>query len=358
MLLCSAWVLDDDHYGSGSGGTPGGPSYFYSISQHIGKADQFSFLPLGHQAGGYTMGASGQGKKINTIRTPQSAFDQLFNGFVPPDDAAALAAAEKDAARRRNILEFARGETDRLRSRLSSEEAVKAEQILTSLEELGGRIQVMSAGQGCVVPNRYSGPTMNSSKHSPYYPQQIKANYDIAYHALACGLTHVVGLNTTSGQTKWSEATKYHDNDHHQIHHNLKKSQGGWNALRVYEEHFWEELGNFVRKLKNTPEGDGNMLDNTLVAAISKGFHHHGHQQYIATMFGNVKGHFTKGKYIHLPNKSELQESKDGAITYRPDGDVYLGNLIREILGAFGVPNASSFGDSSKGGSTLEQVKA
>lgn len=62
----------------------------------------------------------------------------------------------------------------------------------------------------------------------------------------------------------------------------------------------WQALGEFVLRLRNTPEGDGNMLDNTLVLGISHFGGHHDIRRLPTVLFGTAKGGLRTDRYLRF----------------------------------------------------------
>ncbi len=60
----------------------------------------------------------------------------------------------------------------------------------------------------------------------------------------------------------------------HQLSHETR-NPGGWERFGNYIAFLNEQYAYFANRLKSTPEGDGNMLDNTLLffGSASSGFH-------------------------------------------------------------------------------------
>jgi len=72
----------------------------------------------------------------------------------------------------------------------------------------------------------------------------------------------------------------------------------------------WKRLGDFVLRLKNTPEGDGNMLDNTIVLGVSHFSHHHDIRRLPVGLVGPQRGGQPTGRYLkfdtHIHNDRVL----------------------------------------------------
>ena len=96
----------------------------------------------------------------------------------------------------------------------------------------------------------------------------------------------------------------------------------------------WEiaQYAKLLQKLKNTPDGETNLLDNMVVylsAEISDG-NAHNHDDLPVLLAGKLGGAITPGRHLKVPDKTPLA------------------NLFISIAEAFDVPTPS-FGDDSTG---------
>jgi hypothetical protein len=75
------------------------------------------------------------------------------------------------------------------------------------------------------------------------------------------------------------------------------------------------------------PEGDGNMLDNTLIVYFSDAGqqHHANYENFPMVLVGNLGGKLKTGRFIHYPS-------------YRNTGNRTLGSFYTTVLHATGNP--------------------
>ena len=97
------------------------------------------------------------------------------------------------------------------------------------------------------------------------------------------------------------------------------------NLIRTYQMNL---LGGLAGKLKAVPEGDGTMLDNTLILFLSDAgsVHHTGYHNMPLLALGNLNGAFKTGRYLHYPD-------------YNQPGHRVLANLLMSLLHGAGKPN-------------------
>src|SRR4029078_5327720 len=101
-----------------------------------------------------TLSFSAGGAGVGKIISPFDAFDYLFSGFVPPTDAAGQAALKRRNALGQSVIDYVRGDVNRLRTRLAPVEQQKMDQHLAAIRDLEKSFATMSMGAACTVPAR------------------------------------------------------------------------------------------------------------------------------------------------------------------------------------------------------------
>jgi hypothetical protein len=102
-----------------------------------------------------TMSYSAGGVGVGKIISPFEAFDYVFNGFAPPNDAAGQAALKRRNALGQSVIDSVRDDCNRLRGRLASEEQKKMDQHLAAIRDLEKSFMSMpTTGASCTVPAR------------------------------------------------------------------------------------------------------------------------------------------------------------------------------------------------------------
>lgn len=158
--------------------------------------------------------------------------------------------------------------------------------------------------------------------------QQQFAFVEILVSSLQAGLANVVTYTLDNLETRYEgvvePAIGLHD-----IGHN--KALKGIPAIEVREKlrtHHMDVVSSIAKKLKASPEGSGNMFDNTLIMYLPEnGETHHskGTEVPFVILAGkNVKLNLAR-RYIRLPN-------------YNEPGHKTLGNWYTTILNAYGNP--------------------
>lgn len=188
---------------------------------------------------------------------PLAAFDSLF-GADSKDDYL--------NQRRKSVLDASLAEMNALRSRLGKTEQIKLESHIDSIRELENKL-VSNDGSQCKAWNfNPTGFTVSdASKWNAEFVDVTQLNVigdlhtDVAVHALTCDLTRVVTLkwnNSVNAQVIPGSGTS---KTCHQASHD-----GGSDFVKI-KAWYNEKFAQLIEQLKSIPEGDGTLLDNTLI---------------------------------------------------------------------------------------------
>jgi len=118
------------------------------------------------------------------------------------------------------------------------------------------------------------------------------------------------------------------DGHHHLSHHQNKED---WIAsIKKIDKYLITHFSKFLEKLMNTREGDGNLLDHSMIvygSAISDG-NHHNHNDLPILLAGRGSGTIVSNRHLVYPK------------------DTPLNNLFLSMLDRMGVPT-ETLGDST-----------
>ncbi|NNE91360.1 MAG: hypothetical protein HKN23_06910 [Verrucomicrobiales bacterium] len=176
------------------------------------------------------------------------------------------------------------------------------------------------------IPN--CGIASNSSK-------RIESHFEIASAALIAGLTNVITLRPDTLGVKYSELGP--SNSVHSIGH-LQESaaSNGWTGLQArmeIEKLHLKQIANMAEKFDSIPEGNGTMLDNTLIVytSCSSGDHHCAGHDWPFVLLGGMDKKLKTGRYIEYPK-------------YGDKGHRTAGNLYLSLMHAAGMEMTETFG--------------
>src|SRR5215471_8179015 len=217
----------------------------------------FRTLELGVQCGEphsvYRMLYKGDSQPIHPEVNARAAFDRLFGQAITDPNAAARTKAEKTA-----ILNLVKGDLDRLRTRTSSEDFPKIEAHLEGLRAIERRLEV-TAPMGCSTP--VAPPSTKSSNAT--FPSEISTMLDLVLHAFACDLTRVASVQISHGFSGVVHTWLGQTVGHHTMSHDTAVDRRP--ELTAIDAWYATQIAQFLGALDAVNEGNGTLLDNTLV---------------------------------------------------------------------------------------------
>jgi hypothetical protein len=161
--------------------------------------------------------------------------------------------------------------------------------------------------------------------------EYTRCMYDLIYLAFQTDSTRFATLLLESEQSQGSELWNYatyalgYKGATHDIAHKRPTESGLWDNWRAQQHAY------FLKRLRDTPEGDGNMLDHTLVLWGSA--HPHG-------------SHETRNYPIQLAGGNKLGFKHGNLHSFEGEKKVPLSNLYVSMLNAVDVPT-QKFADST-----------
>jgi hypothetical protein len=300
----------------------------------------FPVVVLGINGGGtetstaYGISAWGQGKPIPIQCRPELAYESLF-GTTGTD--------RNDFLARKNLLDFVRGDLKHVRSGLGASGREQLDYHLDALESLStrwGRLGEMKddgkLGEHALRP--FASPPQSM-------PDVITAQFDIAAAALSAGLTNVVTI--TSGLGGLSPNYKGFSNmgQHSAGHGNPDPELGvrGNEIVRRAHHFMAERTAELMKRLEKIPEGNGTMLDNTLVVFMSDSAErqHTQGNQWPIVLLGDLGGRLKTGRLVTYPMQAKLVENDYGESREQGTGaptNPTLNRLYCTLLHAAGAP--------------------
>jgi len=193
---------------------------------------------------------------------------------------------EDDKRRRQSVLDYIRGDLKRVRKRIGSQEKVVLDAHIEDVRALETRLQWSFGNAACVLPDAPSG---NGGDHT----EQAEIMIDLTVAGMACDLARVGTLQFghCDGGVSMIEGLNAHGTTHAV---GDTKEQPTVNA-QIQDDHrridrWWADRWAYLLgKLASTPEGNGSMLDNTLVVWGSD------------TMTANVTGNQGAHRHYRFP---------------------------------------------------------
>ena len=298
-----------------------------------GHRTRYASLVLGTEGGTGSYGASktlshrGPGRPIPSMRKPQEIFNRLFNPYADKSIEQVRAGLKRDASILDLVLEHSRS----FKNRLGSEDQGKVNEYLDSIRALEQRVERTSQWTHRPLPKTDTkGLNLEVSHKDP--EEYIRCMYDLIFLAFRTDSTRFATLMLESEQSSnsemWNYATYvlgYKGATHDIAHKRPAEFSGRWDHWRAKQHAY------FLQRLRDTPEGDGNMLDRTLILWGSA----HPHAS-----------HSTKNYPIQLAGGSKLGIKHGYLHEFIGRKKVPLANLFVSMLNAVDVP-IEKFADST-----------
>jgi len=279
--------------------------------------------------------ATGPNQTLPYYADPTLAYQELFGTVATGGDT--KAARDID----RNVLDFLVDDVRRYQARLSSHQKEKLDHYLHGFEALQKRQARLAAMNATLAK---VAPPLRDAYTSKVEIERLEAHFELAAASLIAGLTQVVSIRADSLDMRL-EGLGLGSKTVHGIGHMIEGTKGGGDgapfasgngefATRAVIMKFHMKLiAQLAGKLAAVKEGDGSMLDNTVIVYLSDhGDRHHAKfYEWPMVAIGNVNRRLKTGHYIQVPG-------------YDSRGHRTIANLYLSLLEAAGHPR-DSFGD-------------
>ncbi|MDG1875322.1 MAG: DUF1552 domain-containing protein [Mariniblastus sp.] len=277
------------------------PPLFATIDGHLSEKFPAVFNHLGFKMGEGSQGttfpaisAKAKGKQLPFQQNPLSAFENVFGSILEGGD------LKKKYTRTGNVLDAMSEDIKKLQKNLPVAEREKLGHYLDGFEALRDRRIKLVSMQKVLKEN---APELNEKYTSSVKTHHLEAHFDMASAALITGLTNVVTVHADDLSCVYSGIGV--GNNVHAIGHGAGyatlSSQDCRNAIRTFHI---ELIASMAAKLNKVPEGNGTMLDNTIIVYTSDNAanHHSFGLDWPMLVLGNAGGALkSKGRYLSYP---------------------------------------------------------
>jgi hypothetical protein len=257
---------------------------------------------------------------------PQVVFERLFgSGSTPKERAARLAES-------RSILDSVNGELSSLKVKLGSSDKRTVDQYADEIREIERRLQIAAKASTNL-------PEMALPTGIPdNFDDHIKLHFDLTTLAFRGDVTRVMTL--LGGRDLTSRAFTYPKSElfpeggvspswHGASHHG--DTADGIKRFADLNRYHVSTMAQFAEKLKATPDGDGTLLDHSLILYGTNMGNSNQHQHYDVAhlLVGGANGQLKGNRHLAYERKT-----------------VTTGNLLVSLLDMYGV-HQEKHGDST-----------
>jgi hypothetical protein len=252
---------------------------------------------------------------------PRMVFERLFGQ--------ASTAAERRARIRKtsNILDSVLDEVAGLRKTLGSGDQAKLTEYLEAVREIEQRIQRAEQGSAAGVTAWPTRPDDIPESFEDY----VTLMFDLQLLAYQADITRVTTLlmgRETSPRTFEQIGVP---EQHHSCSHHIDNPELMARKAKIDQYHI-ALFGQFLEKMKATQDGDGNLLDHSMIlygGGLGNG-NLHDHVNLPVLVAGRGAGTLSGGQHVNYPDNTPMA------------------NLLLTILDKAGVPTPEKIGDSTE----------
>lgn len=251
-----------------------GPTFDVAIADAIGGGSFFRSIELSVDGDPRTSYSFRNGSTMNpAVPTPMELYTKIFGTDFHDPNQADFKPDPKYMVRR-SVLSAIGEQRRALLAKAGAEDRARLDQYFTSVRELEGKLQLQlqkpPPAEACVLPKppaalaRGGDVTDIAGRKAAH-----KLMADLLAMALACNQTKVFNVAFSTAASDLREAgntTGYHQITHEEA---VARETGFQPRVDVFATHSMEAWADFVAALAAVKEGDGTLLDRTLVFAHS-----------------------------------------------------------------------------------------
>jgi Protein of unknown function (DUF1552) len=249
---------------------------------------------------------------------PRKLFQQLFGAGDTADERAQLARES------RSILDLVSRETSELRRSLGARDQVALDDYLQTVREIERRVQQLEGRDLSKVslPDTPAGIPSRFDEH-------MRLMFDLIALAYQANLTRVVSYMMAAEVSNQPYNFIGIPDAFHPLSHHANNAAKLASLARV-QAFNTGEFAKFAAKLQSIPDGEGNLLDNSILVFGSNMSDSNAHNHFPLPMaiLGGGAGRLKGNRHLRYPDKTPIA------------------NMHLTILDRIGVP-MESFGDSS-----------
>lgn len=245
---------------------------------------------------------------LPAIRNPRTAFDLLFG---------AGGSAEERAARRRtqsSILDWVAEEVSSMNRKIGAADRQRVDRYLDNVREIERRIQMVensnSGGAERELPGAPAGVPDSYSEH-------MKLLFDLQVLAFQNDMTRVVSLKTGRDASNRTFPESGSDRAFHPASHHGGREDGVMEFNKICQYRV-SQLGYFIERLAETTDGDGTLLDQSLVIWGSPmgDANLHNHRRCPLLFIGGASGHHEGGRHIKAADGTPMANAMLTALNW------------------------------------------
>jgi hypothetical protein len=235
---------------------------------------------------------------LMTENNPRVVFERLFGASDSTDPKVRASRLRQD----RSILDAVTDRVKQLQRELGAADNRKVNDYLTSLRDVERRIQLTEEQSAKEVPDvaRPAGIPETFDEHAHLL-------YDLQLLAYQSDITRVITFMYGREQSPRPYPQIGVPEPHHPVTHHQNDPEKMEKCVKIQQYHL-KLFTDYLEKLRNTPDGDGSLLDNVMIlygAAISNS-DRHSHGPLPTLVVGGGSGTLKGGQHLVYPEHTPL----------------------------------------------------
>src|SRR5690606_20286204 len=300
----------------GTGPTP--TSFDQFVAQHIGQDTPIPSLELSREEGSSICYLAPE-TPLPMEQSPQVVFERLFgDGSTAAERAARMALKQ-------SLLDAVVDDVAKLQRNLAAADRSRLERYLEDVREIERRLQLAanSPANDLDVPDKPVGVPQSFVQHS-------RLMFDLLALAWQAEITRVSTFMVAREVSNRVFAESGITDPFHNLSHHSEVAANIEKLSQLNAFHTSSTIAYFLKKLSETPDGDGSLLDNSMVLYGSgmSNSNQHDHDPLPLLLAGGASGRLQGGRHI------------------RSGEGTPMANLLSAMFEKLDIP-AETFGDSN-----------
>jgi hypothetical protein len=232
------------------------------------------------------------------VRDPRFVFDQLFGVGATPEER--VLRRQED----RSILDWLTGAVARMNRDLGAGDRARLSDYLDDVREIERRIQKVESANTSGEPRELPGAPVGVPDS---FDEHVKLMFDLQALAFASDTTRVFAfkLGRDASNRVYPESGfkgAFHSASHHQEREDRIQDYARLNRYHV------SMIPYFMEKLRNTPDGESNLLENTLIIYGSPmgNSNLHNHKRCPLFLAGHAGGRLKGGLHLRAADGTPM----------------------------------------------------
>jgi Protein of unknown function (DUF1552) len=245
------------------------PSFDVLIADAIGSGTRFRSLDMSANGDSRnTLSGRGNGNMNPSVGSALALYERIFGPEFQDPNSGEFKPDPRIMARR-SVLSAVSEQRRQLEKRVGAADRARLDQYFTALRQTEGQLGMLlekpAPNLACVVPPKVGA--LETGNQIEHVIENHRLMSDLLAMALACNQTRVFNMNfnnPASSLTKVGSTIAHHQMTHEEA---FDEKLGYQPGATWFVERCMEAWVTFVGALAKIKEGDGTLLDNTLVLA-------------------------------------------------------------------------------------------